>query len=409
MPDETRHPIGHHPWASLFTRSDARTMRAASWDRVGGNRDWITIEPGQTATLMEHDGPGCVTHFYCTMVDDVRGFRDGILRCYWDGETTPSVEVPLGDFFGLAHGRAREVRSLLTAVNNGNGGSHGLNAYFPMPFANGARMTLENRGTSPLFHGAYWYHIDYEAYDAPPPADVLRLHAQYRQLRPTVAVGEIRNTTHSPAINLDGRDNYVALEAIGSGQMIGLLLEINNIGGGWYGEGDDMVFIDGALWPPAVHGTGTEEVFGAGACPNVEYAGPYSGVHLIESPTFDGLVAMYRWYLPDPIRFSQSIRWTIEHGHANNYANEYSSVAWWYQAEPHGLFPALPSREELLPYLGPDHPAAEQAFAPDRESLGRLVFHRGPEFRAAVNLYARGAWRRAVAELERARRAMNVS
>lgn len=399
-----RHPITHHPFANLFTRTGARTRRASSWDRSGGNRDWISIEPGATVVLMEQAGPGCVTHFYCTMIDDPRGFREGILRCYWDGEATPSVEVPIGEFFGLAHGRAREIASLMLVVNSGNGGSHGLNAYFPMPFATGARITLENRGASPLFHGAYWYHIDYDIYETQPAEDVLRFHAQYRQQRPTIAVGEQPNVTHAQGTNVDGRENYVALDAAGSGQMAGLLLEIVNLGGGWYGEGDDMVFLDGDIWPPAIHGTGTEEVFGGGASPDVEYMGPYSGFHVVESPSYDGLVAMYRWYLHDPIRFSRSIRWTIEHGHANNYANDYASVAWWYQTEPHAAFPPLPSAEDVLPYLGPDHAVAEAEFAPDPRALRQLVFRRGPGLRQAIDLYMRGEWRKALAELRRVRR-----
>ncbi len=179
---------------------------------------------------------------------------------------------------------------------------------------------------------ALWYHIDYETYDEPPPDDTLRFHAQWRQERPTTAVGPQPNVQLHAATNLDGRENYVALEAEGRGQMVGLVLEINNVAGGWYGEGDDMVFVDGDEWPPSIHGTGTEEVFGGGACPSSEYAAPYHGFHLIESPDYGGLVGAYRWYVQDPIRFTRSLRWTIEHGHANNFANEYASVAYWYQS-----------------------------------------------------------------------------
>ena len=126
--------------------------------------------------------------------------------------------------------------------------------------------------------------------------------------------------------------------------MVGLHLQINNIAGGWYGEGDDMVFVDGESWPPSIHGTGTEEIFGGGACPTREYTGPYHGFHLVESPDHAGLVAAYRWFVHDPIRFTRALRWTVEHGHANNFANEYASVAYWYQTEPHAAFPPLPGR-----------------------------------------------------------------
>jgi hypothetical protein len=145
--------------------------------------------------------------------------------------------------------------------------------------------------------------------------------------------------------------------------MVGLVLEVNNDAGGWYGEGDDMVFIDGDTWPPSIHGTGSEEVFGGGACPSTEYAGPFSGFHLIESPDYAGLVGMYRWYVPDPIRFTRSIRWTIEHGHANNFANDYASVAYWYQDEPHAPFPALPDVAAVRPPLPPEYEEARAALA----------------------------------------------
>ena len=152
--------------------------------------------PGDTAVLMEADGPGCITHVYCAMVfPDPADYRAAILRCYWDGEETPSVEVPLGDFFCLSHARIRRFSSALVSVNPGFGSSHGMNAYFPMPFASGARVTLEHRGERPLggMLPAFWFHIDYETYDRPPPDETLRFHAQWRQERPTVAVGSQPN------------------------------------------------------------------------------------------------------------------------------------------------------------------------------------------------------------------------
>jgi hypothetical protein len=178
----------------------------------------------------------------------------------------------------------------------------------------------------------------------------------------TVPVGPHPNRQLHGGTNLDGADNYVALVASGAGQMIGLLLEIDNVAGGWYGEGDDMVFVDGEAWPPAIHGTGTEEIFGAGACPTTEYAGPYHGFHLIESPDWSGLVAAYRWFVNDPIRFTRSLRWTVEHGHANNFANAYASVAYWYQTEPHAPFEALPDRGALRPSLPAVYDEAREAF-----------------------------------------------
>jgi hypothetical protein len=286
------------------------------------------------------------------------------------------------------------------------GSTHGLSAYFPMPFADGARITLENRGAAPLGGalGAFWYHVDYEVYDAPLPTGVDRFHACYRQERPTVAVGDRPNVTHHGGKNLDGRDNYVALDTAGSGRMVGLVLEIENLQGeNWYGEGDDMVFVDGERWPPSIHGTGTEEIFGGGACPSEEYASLYSGFHLVESRDFDGLVGMYRWYVADPIRFQRSLRWTLEHGHANNFANRYSSVAYWYQ-QPLATLEPLPDREALRPPgLGPEYEEArELLFGAVRQSQSGgddgAFFRIG---RAAAPFY-RGEWTKAVSDIRAA-------
>jgi D-arabinan exo alpha-(1,3)/(1,5)-arabinofuranosidase (non-reducing end) len=348
------HPLDDHPLRTLFRAPRSATRRASSWDRTGGNEDYVRIAPGEAHTLLDEAGAGCVTRIYVALIaPEPTDFRDGILRCWWDGEDTPSVEVPVGDFFGVTHGRIREYASFFTAVNLGMGSSPGMNAYFPMPFGAGARIELENRADSPLGGplGLVWYHVEYETFAEPPPADVLRFHAQYRQERPTTPATEPANVQLHPGVNLDGAAKYVALEATGRGQMVGLVLEVDNVAGGWYGEGDDMVFVDGEAWPPRLHGTGHEEVFGSGACPLREYAGPYSGFHLVASPDYRGPVGMYRWYVADPIRFDRSLRWTIEHGHANNFANDYSSVAYWYQAEPHAPFPALPARDAMRPPL----------------------------------------------------------
>ena len=135
--------------------------------------------------------------------------------------------------------------------------------------------------------------------------------------------------------------------------MVGLHLQIDNAGG-WYGEGDDMIFVDGRpgeQWPPTYHGTGTEEIFGGGACPDKPYAGPYTGFHMVENCDFAGKNAMYRWYLTDPIRFEHCLVWTVEHGHANSYENDYTSVAYWYQQEPHAKFPVLPDVTARLPQV----------------------------------------------------------
>ncbi len=337
------------------------SRRASSWDRTGANADWIEVDPGETVTLMEHQGPGAITHLYAAMMyPELADYRDAIIRCYWDGADVPSVEVPLGDFFTVVHGRVREIKSAMVTINPGFGVSHGMSAYFRMPFAQGAVITLENRGPSRLGGriGNLWYHVDYDVLDEAAHAEPMRFHAQYRQERPAIPVGPEPGKQLHGASNLTGEENYVVVDTQGEGRMVGLVLEVDNHVGGWWGEGDDMVFVDGHSWPPAIHGTGTEEIFSGGASPGWEYAGPYTGTHLIESPDYAGLTGMYRWYLHDPISFHNSLLWTIEHGHANNFANDYSSVGYWYQTPAVSVVGTLPARQDMLPRLGEDHDTA---------------------------------------------------
>ncbi|MFB3904146.1 MAG: glycoside hydrolase family 172 protein [Acidobacteriota bacterium] len=334
----------------------SHTARISSWDKTGNNRDWIQFAPGKEKTLADISGPGTIRHFYFTSGRAGLLLRELVLRVYWDGEKTPSVEVPIGDFFLCGHATVRHIRTTWVTVNTGRKGlgGHGFNFYLPMPFNNGARITIENQGK--WESGAFWYHIEYETYDSPLPDDVGRFHASWRREPLTVSNAEPdkKNRTLWGGQNRDGRDNYVILEAEGKGQLVGLLLNVDNIRGAWYGEGDDMIFIDGQEWPPAYHGTGTEEIFGGGPCPNEEYAGPYTGFHFTENKDgkdFLGKVSMFRWFVHDPVRFQKSVKWTIEHGHANNYENDYSSVAYWYQLEPHRVFPPLPTLDQRLPRM----------------------------------------------------------
>ncbi len=354
-----RDPLAAHIHADMMYLSDASSARASSWDRSGANVDARPIAPGATLELADIDGAGAIRHIYFTILGpnaaEADYLQDLVLRMYWDGEATPSVEVPFGDFFGQGHGHINFFRSQMFAVNEGAALDNaettltvGFNCYFPMPFGDGAWLTLTNEGLTPV--AAAWYHIDYERFDTL-PADVCRFHAQYRQERPTTPVGEESNVNVCSFVgtNPDGAENYVILEAEGQGNFVGYFLNVDNVVGTWYGEGDDMIFIDGEDWPPSFHGTGSEEIFGGGACPNIPYAGPYTGYLRIENRNYLGKTSSYRFYVTDPIRFRKSIRATIEHGHANNFANHYSSVAFWYQQEPHAQFPELPGMTARLP------------------------------------------------------------
>jgi hypothetical protein len=267
-------------------------------------------------------------------------FRGLVLRCFWDGAPQPAIEVPLGDFFGVSNGVVKPIRSLAFCTNPGFDNqrsiSWGFNCYLPMPFSSGARLEIENQGAN---EARIWYHIDYALFDQGSnlDQDTARLHARWHRQHPTRAV---ELTTGEPEIkNLSGKENFTILDVQGDGQFAGYFMTVVNKERGWWGEGDDMIFIDGESFPPSIHGTGTEEIFGGGASPVDEYSGPYTGFHCIENRMgypYWGTNGMYRFYITDPIRFRTSIRVTIEHGHGNDKANDYTSVAFWYQRGVNG-------------------------------------------------------------------------
>ncbi len=341
---------------SMFVLNDSKTARISSYETNGGNHDWIDIAPGETRTIAEISGAGVIRRFYMApLALDRMRYRKIMLRMYWDGEKAPCVEVPLGDFFGSGLGTLRYFKSLVVNVNPGYNkwDFDAFVNYFPMPFEKGARITLENDGKVPDLR--VWYHIDYELYPSGKlPSDVGRLHAQWRRVaRTPVKVGNPKNTTlgNANVKNNTGEDNFLVLDAEGQGNYVGLFLTVDNVAGGWYGEGDDMIFVDGAKWPPTYPGTGHEEIFNSGCCPDKEFWGPYTGFYLIENykADFGGKNQMYRFYVNDPVRFQKSIRVTIEHGHANNFENDYTSTAFWYQKDPHKAFPPVPKAEDRLP------------------------------------------------------------
>jgi hypothetical protein len=348
-------------FSNLFKLTKRSSHRISSWDKKGRNIDFIHIGSKKTEILAEIEGPGIIKHIYfTTILQNPLDFRYGILRMYWDHEENPSVEVPLGDFFGVSNCRVRLFNSLIITINRGALGSYGFNIYFPMPFSKHAKIEIENQGPSTLggFFSAFWYHIDYEKLNEPLPKDTGYFHAFWNREKLTKISEKIpakkKNVQLWSGKNLTGEDNYVILDTEGDGQLAGLLLSIDNIAGSWYGEGDDMIFIDDDTWPPSIHGTGSEEIFGGGASPKHEYSGPYTGFHLIENFDYSGNNGMYRFYIQDSIRFKKRIKWTIEHGHANNFENDYSSVAYFYQKEPHKKFPSLLTLEERIPRL-PDN------------------------------------------------------
>ena len=352
MPENVSLP-SHSPLAGLATLRDCRSKRVSSWDQTGGNRDAIPVEPGKTATLADIEGPGSIRHIWFTIgCADQHYLRKVVLRMFWDGEEHPSVEAPVGDFFGVGHALTNHFVSLPLSMTKGPGWGNraGMNCYFPMPFAERALITVENQCEVPV--GAFYYYIDHELYDEPDDRQG-RFHACYDQEYPCEKV-EFRSPEQE--INLTGDENYVILGAEGRGHYVGCVLSVDNFNAyhqnyTWFGEGDDMIFVDGEKWPPSLHGTGTEDYFcEAWGFPSGEYSGPYTGVSLGKDVIgYSGKWSVYRFHIEDPVHFRKSIRVTIEHGHANDQGNDYSSVAYWYQAEPHKPFAPLPAAQDRVP------------------------------------------------------------
>jgi len=346
--------IGHGTLADLARlRRGVKHLRASSYDPSGGNSDWWEIEAGQPRDIALLDGPGCIKHIWMTTwCDDRHALRKLLLRAGWDGEDQPSIEVPLGDFFGLGHGLTRNFVSLPLQMSPQDG--RAFNCWFPMPFQSAARLAVTNESGALL---RLYFYIDTEAYPAGTSlAGYGRFHAQWRRENPTEGWADpaVRWADHPDTMwetwrtpNVSGADNYVILEAEGQGHYVGCHLDIDYFArqaNDWYGEGDDMIFVDGEAWPPALHGTGTEDYFNTAFCPSQEYNAPYHGLILYQGTPdwpWRGKNTVYRYHIEDPVFFEQSIRVTIEHGHANKLSNDYSSTAYWYQTEPHRPFPPM--------------------------------------------------------------------
>ncbi len=337
----------------------ARRRRASSWDRTGGNDDRLLIEPGSTAVLAELTGPGSITHIWCTAAvardpnldtsEEAELLRRLVLRVTWDDAEHPSVLVPLGDFFGIGFGRTRTFASLPLQMSPRDG--KGFNCFFHMPFATRARFELISEMTAEAVF--FYYYIDWEAYDAL-EADLGRFHAQWRRENPTGGIdpaGMDNNTFLQGGTNSDGAGNYVILQARGRGHYVGCVLNVENLRDtaefNWYGEGDDMIFIDGEPFPPALHGTGTEDYFNTAWCPDEPFSALYHGMPLTGGPNFAGQWSMYRFHIEDPVTFDESLLVTIEHGHANRRSDDLSSVAYWYQTLPQLPFELAPVDQRL--------------------------------------------------------------
>ncbi|HOK09578.1 MAG TPA: DUF2961 domain-containing protein [Candidatus Hydrogenedens sp.] len=336
---------------SLADEKDFTAHRISSYDRTGGNADGMQEQPiaiGETRTLAKIEGAGAITHIWVTISSkDPNHLKNLVLRMYWDGETNPSVESPIGDFFGLGHAQYYTYSSYPIQI----GTSNALNCFWYMPFANGALVTITNEGTDVC--GAFYYYVDYRQIgkvDTP-----LRFHAHYRQEYPCT----------------EGTD-YTFLEAKGRGHYVGVSLSIHNRADGWWGEGDDRFYVDGEE-KPSLHGTGSEDYFCGAWCYGPAFSYLFFGCPLRGEHKRGEKWNVYRFHILDPVPFKESIRVTIEHGHANDRSDDFSSVAYWYQTEPHIPFEPLPAPEDRLPQSAPAQATHYEPGAIEIES-GLLAF-----------------------------------
>jgi hypothetical protein len=333
-----------------ITQQQTYTLqRSSSMEATGGNADARAVSPGDTRTVLDVDGPGMVSHLWFTISDpEPYHLKRIVLRIYWDGEATPSVETPIGDFFGLGLGEYFNWQSALLSV----GSSKALNSFFPMPYRKHARITVTNEGKQAI--SSLYYNIDYRTYTKPLAPDTLYFHAQFRQAQPNHGWTTQWYENGDPLVNykrnLDGKDNYVWFEAKGHGQYVGVTMSILQNQDGWWGEGDDMFFIDDATTPNIV-GTGGEDYFLGAWAFGSSFAYPFYGAPVVGKELAGSRTSVYRFHLDSPIPFTKSFKATMEHGHANHRSDNFYSVAYWYQAEPHEPFPPLPSMDDRIPTL----------------------------------------------------------
>ena len=326
---------------------DYRSLKQSSFDRTGGNSDRWPIAAGATQEVFQSAGPGVISHIWFTIASpSTNHLKEIVVRMYWDGNSKPSVEVPVGDFFGLNLGQYMVYQSAFLNCSS----VKAMNCYFAMPFKKSARITVTNEGEQPV--GSFYSNIDYKLVPSLPD-DANYFHAQYRQATPNTAVTFAEG---SKELNPNGERNYVYAETRGRGHLMGVTLGVLQNSEHWMGEGDDMIFVDEEK-SPAIVGTGSEDYFcGAwdfgGRDGSVPFAHLYNGAPFIVNPEHTGgRYCLYRWHADNPVTFKKYLRHTMEHGHADDRADNFYSVCYWYQSEPYTDFPALPPVADRVPIM----------------------------------------------------------
>ncbi|MBI3981429.1 MAG: DUF2961 domain-containing protein [Gemmatimonadetes bacterium] len=336
---------GASDWLPPYARAlKYRSKKQSSHDPTGGNQDYWPIKGGEQRELFNAAGAGVISHLWFTIsAQSPVHLKELVLRAYWDGLDRPSIETPIGDFFGLNLGDYVIYESQYLSCSPGQS----LNCYFAMPYRRGARLTVTNQGSRDV--GAFYCNIDYLEMDAL-PADALYFHAQYRQATPNP--GQQLPDGKNP----DGATNYVYAETRGRGHLMGVTLGVVQNAEFWMGEGDDMIFVDDPS-RPAIIGTGSEDYFlgswnfggriNARAFSHHRYGAP-----LIQSPErTGGRYCCYRFHGDNPVTFTRYLKHTMEHGHANDRHDNFYSCCYWYQDQPYTDFPALPPVAQRIPIV----------------------------------------------------------
>ena len=373
---------------SLTKVKEARTGRLSSWDQSGRNQDYWVIPAGKTVSLGEIEGPGCINHIWMTsscrrikapaildaalnanaapvmeihpalgvIWDDYDPFyyRKVLIKITWDDQDTPSVLVPFGDFFCIGNSYPGNFSSLpfnvsLKPEESGRYGAPcSVSCYFPMPFQKKARFEIINENDVTFI---LYFYLDFELYKHPMGEDTAYFHASWHRENPCKGWGpdiQVNSPEVNSVSNLTGEGNYLLLETEGAGHYVGCNLTVRHFQGSWWGEGDDMIFIDGEK-EPSIVGTGTEDYFNH-AWGMQRNAYPFYGTIVHEGDT-DGFQVSYRFHITDPIRFEKSIKVTLEHGHANHLSDDWSSTAYWYQTLPTSKPLSILSVEQRLPVV----------------------------------------------------------
>ncbi|MBN1481331.1 DUF2961 domain-containing protein [candidate division KSB1 bacterium] len=339
--------INHTDLAALAQiQNDIKSKRISSFDRSGGNNDrFENIPDGQSRTLFQVQGAGLINHIWITIAPPPEQLNrnDIILRMYWDGNTFPSVESPIGPFFGQGWNESYPFSSLPLAAGPVDG--RGMVSYWAMPFANGAKIEVENQTGRPI--EAFYYYVDYVEMKKL-PENLGRFCAWYNhELTEAPQEGENEwNSLGEQGANPFGEKNYLFLDVKGKGHYVGVNYYVHSPGPMWYGEGDDMIFIDGDE-KPTLHGTGTEDYFNTSWCPKTLFSHPYYGYARVNNDIgWMGRTHVYRFHISDPVYFDTSLRVTIEHGHNNCLTLDVASVAYWYQQPPLTPLSPIPGKEE---------------------------------------------------------------